>query len=147
MINYRKLQQPELTEIARLDAISNRSPWSLFDYQQSELNPAHYLIGMYREGEIIGCCLYSMVAGEAEILQFFIRYELQHQGYGKQLLQHILATLDAEDIEQTFLEVMVGNTPAINLYHQLGFNIIGNRKNYYHVDGKKIDALMMARQR
>lgn len=147
MISYRNLQQNELPEIARLDAISNRSPWSLFDYQQSDLNPAHYLIGMYRNSEIIGCCLYSMVAGEAEILQFFIRYELQQQGFGKQLLQNILASLDDAGIEQTFLEVMVGNTPAINLYHQLGFNIIGNRKNYYHVDGKKIDALMMARQR
>lgn len=147
MISFRSLTETDLAEIARLDEISNRSPWSLFDYQQSYNNPAHCLLGMFDNHQIIGCCLYNMVAGEAEILQFFIRYELQHQGYGKQLLQHVLTILDDAGTEQTFLEVMVGNTPAINLYQQLGFNFIGKRKDYYHVDGKPVDALMMARQK
>ncbi|MDQ5948671.1 MAG: [ribosomal protein S18]-alanine N-acetyltransferase [Pseudomonadota bacterium] len=41
---------------------------------------------------------------------------------------------------------MVGNLAAINLYHKIGFNVISTRKNYYNVNGKYIDALVMAKQ-
>ncbi len=137
----------ELAAIASLDAQVNRSPWSLFNYQQSAQDENHQIIGAYDDTDnIIGICVFSKALDEAEILQIFIRYEKQRNGFGTILLSEILNLLQSQQIAQVFLEVMVGNNPAIQLYQKLGFNIIGTRKNYYKVDGKYIDALLMAKQ-
>ena len=140
--------QPTEAELARLSAIdreANRSPWTLHSYQESFEDQNHHFVCLRNEDEIIGCCVYSMVLNEAEILQLVIKRAQQNNGYGYLLFKHVCDKLSASNIEQIFLEVMVGNTSAINLYHKLGFNIVGNRKNYYHVDGKYIDAILMAK--
>lgn len=137
----------ELDEIAALDAQVNRSAWSLFNYQQSAQDDNHQILGAYDEDDqIIGVCVFSRVLDEAEILQIFVRHEKQRNGYATILLEQVCQLLQIQQVNQIFLEVMVGNTSAINLYEKLGFNVIGNRKNYYKVDGKYIDALLMAKQ-
>lgn len=137
----------ELIELASLDARANLSPWSLFSYKQAYQQASQKIIGAYDlTGELLGACVYSQVLDESEILQLCIRYEKQRNGYAYQLLNQICYDLQTQQITQIFLEVMVGNQPAINLYQKLGFNVIGTRKNYYNVDGKYIDALMMAKQ-
>lgn len=137
----------ELAEIAALDAQVNRSAWSLFNYQQSAQDDNHQILGAYDEDDqIIGICVFSRVLDEAEILQIFVRHEKQRNGYATILLEQVCQLLQIQQVNQIFLEVMVGNTSAINLYEKLGFNVIGNRKNYYKVDGKYIDALLMAKQ-
>lgn len=137
----------ELAEIAALDAQVNRSAWSLFNYQQSVQDDNHQILGAYDEDDqIIGVCVFSRVLDEAEILQIFVRHEKQRNGYATILLEQVCQLLQIQQVNQIFLEVMVGNTSAINLYEKLGFNVIGNRKNYYKVDGKYIDALLMAKQ-
>ena len=40
------------------------------------------------------------------------------------------------------LEVRASNNPAINLYKKFGFEICGNRKNYY--SNKTEDAILMS---
>lgn len=137
----------ELAEIAALDAQVNRSAWSLFNYQQSAQDDNHQILGAYdKDDQIIGVCVFSRVLDEAEILQIFVRHEKQRNGYATILLEQVCQLLQIQQVNQIFLEVMVGNTSAINLYEKLGFNVIGNRKNYYKVDGKYIDALLMAKQ-
>lgn len=137
----------ELPELASLDARANRSPWSLFSYQQSASQPQHQIIGAYNEQDkLLGACVFSQVLDEGEILQLCIRYEKQRNGYAYQLLEHVCRDLREQQVNQIFLEVMLGNLAAINLYHKIGFNVISTRKNYYKVDGKYIDALVMAKQ-
>jgi [ribosomal protein S18]-alanine N-acetyltransferase len=42
------------------------------------------------------------------------------------------------------LEVRPSNSAAIQLYHSVGFNEIGVRKNYYPAPQGREDALMLA---
>lgn len=144
----RQVTENELAELASLDARANRSPWSLFSYQQARQQTTQKIIGAYDQstGELLGACVYSLVLDEGEILQLCIRYEKQRNGYAYQLLDHICNDLQSQQISQLFLEVMIGNLPAINLYQKIGFNVISTRKNYYKVNGKYIDALVMAKQ-
>lgn len=144
-MKLRIISDNELKELAMLDAKANLSPWSLFNYQASAKNPQHVLLGAFSENDLLlGACVYSKVLDEAEILQLVIRYEKQRNGYAYKLLDYICGQLKAESVSQVFLEVMVGNTPAISLYHKLGFNVISTRKNYYKVADKDVDALLMA---
>lgn len=144
----RPVSENELAELTNIDARANRSPWSLFSYQQALQQPNQKIIGAYDDspGELLGACVYSQVLDEGEILQLCIRYEKQRNGYAYQLLNQICNDLQTQQISQIFLEVMVGNLPAINLYQKLGFNVISTRKHYYNVNDKYIDALVMAKQ-
>ena len=46
--------------------------------------------------------------------------------------------------ERVYLEVRPSNPKAIALYHDLGFNEIGRRPQYYPADKGREDALVMA---
>ncbi|MDD3265636.1 MAG: ribosomal protein S18-alanine N-acetyltransferase [Burkholderiales bacterium] len=144
-MNFHYLTKDEINIIVNIDKESNKTPWSLHDYEESFKNPHHYFVGYSINNKLIGICAYSLVIDEAEILQIVIEKESQGNGYGYQLLNHVCNLVIAQKATQIFLEVMVGNTNAINLYHKLGFNIIGKRKNYYRVEGKSIDAILMAK--
>lgn len=142
---FKPLSKLDLAMVYQIDKQSNRSPWTLHDYQESYNNDNHYLIGLFDGNNLIGTCVYSLVLDEVEILQIVIDKTLQGHGYGYLLLQYVCNTVKSAHAAQIFLEVMVGNTAAINLYHKLGFNIVGKRKNYYRVDGIYIDAILMAK--
>lgn len=143
---FRALNKQELEIIYLIDVSTNKSPWSLHSYKESLENDNHNIIGLFDDnGELLGGCVYSIVLDEAEILQIVISSSWQGNGYGYLLLNHICDIVKSNNASQIFLEVMVGNTSAINLYHKSGFNIIGKRKNYYKVDGKLIDAILMAK--
>ena len=146
MQQLRELKSHELAELAALDARANATPWSLFNYQQSADDPNHIICGLFVNNTLCGACVYSQVLDQAEILQLCVAYEYQRQGYGYTLLNSVCAELKKYAASQIFLEVMVGNDAAINLYQKLGFNVINTRKNYYKVNGKYKDALIMARE-
>lgn len=144
-MNFYTLNKDKLNTMVDIDNRSNKTPWSLHDYEASFDNPNHYFIGCSIDNKLIGICAYSLIVDEAEILQIVIDKHAQGNGYGYKLLNYICNLVTEQKSSQIFLEVMVGNTNAINLYHKLGFNIIGKRKNYYRVDGKSIDAILMAK--
>ena len=50
----------------------------------------------------------------------------------------------AADVKTIFLEVRVSNFTAIRLYHNLGFEEIGNRRDYYQTEFGREDALIMS---
>lgn len=144
-MKFHKLDSNQLIKVCDIDKSSNNTPWSLYDYEESFKNPNHHFIGISVNDKLIGFCVYSTVLDEAEILQIVIEKHMHGHGYGYNLLNYICSILSSNNISQIFLEVMVGNQNAINLYNKLGFNIIGKRKHYYHVDGKSFDAILMAK--
>lgn len=140
-----KLEAKDLPHVQQIDQAANLTPWTLHNYQQSLEDPNHYLLGLVDDNdELIATCVYSLVMDEAEILQLVVDKNFQGNGYGYLLLKQVCNIL-SQTATQLFLEVRVGNTTAINLYHKLGFNIVGKRKNYYHVNGKYVDAILMAK--
>lgn len=140
-----KLEAKDLPHVQQIDQAANLTPWTLHNYQQSLEDPNHYLLGLMNDNdELIATCVYSLVMDEAEILQLVVDKNFQGNGYGYLLLKQVCNIL-SQTATQLFLEVRVGNTTAINLYHKLDFNIVGKRKNYYHVNGKYVDAILMAK--
>ena len=76
---------------------------------------------------------------EAEILTIGIAANQRGRGYGKLLLDELLAIAKTHGAEAVFLEVRAGDPVAQGLYSGAGFEVVGRRKNYYHDD----DALIM----
>lgn len=80
---------------------------------------------------VAGFILYTLVAGEGEILTVATAPEWRRYGIGEQLVKASLGHLNAERAEAMFLEVGDSNHAALALYKKLRFVEVGQRKNYY----------------
>lgn len=95
--------------------------------------------------EALGFSLSRIVADEAELLLLAVKPGAQGRGVGKSLLKHFLRAALMRGAERLHLEVRDGN-PAVNLYNNLGFTLVGRRRRYYNGgDGELYDALSLSR--
>jgi ribosomal-protein-alanine N-acetyltransferase len=97
-------------------------------------------------GDITGFSLYRTVADEAELLLIAVIPSSHRRGVGRSLLDEFLDRARNEGVARVHLEVRDGNS-ALSLYRDSGFSPVGRRRNYYHApDGRRFDAVTLARQ-
>jgi ribosomal-protein-alanine N-acetyltransferase len=88
--------------------------------------PNFKLIGITKKGHVISIAVLP---------------QHQHQGVGYALMQKAMEAMMRYKAKECFLEVRASNTPAVNLYKKMGFEII-RRLHKYYADGE--DAYLMA---
>ena len=98
---------------------------------------------LLEEDKLLGYAGLSKIPGseQADVQTVAVSPEFRGRGFGRKLMDRLLAeakTLKATDI---FLEVRADNLPAQNLYETLGFEHIDTRKRYYQPDN--VDAWIM----
>jgi ribosomal-protein-alanine N-acetyltransferase len=69
----------------------------------------------------------------------------RRQGLGRALMEGVLADVAAEGVTRATLEVRRSNVAAQRLYARLGFEVAGQRRNYYTQPEE--DALILWRTR
>ena len=93
-----------------------------------------------------GYLAYSLVLDEASIQDVVIDPRCQGAGLGKQLLQASLDDMTRRGSAVCLLEVRASNAAAIALYRSCGFQLDGERRNYYPAEQGRENALLMSRQ-
>jgi ribosomal-protein-alanine N-acetyltransferase len=78
------------------------------------------------------------------VLNVCVAPAAQGAGLGRRLIQRLVDLARWHRAERVYLEVRPSNPHAIALYHDLGFNEIGRRPNYYPDRAGREDALVMA---
>ena len=141
--NLRPMEQGDLAAVAAIETRVSPHPWTQKQFQQS-LDSSHHCWVLDCSGQVIGYYLYSLVAGEAEILNIAVAPENQGSGLGRKLLDHCIQRAE-QRARMVFLEVRASNFCAIRLYLNSGFNQIGERRDYYRTAQGSEDALMMAK--
>ena len=127
-------------------AIERRShafPWSekTFTSNQGE----RYLNYQLRvDGVLAAFAITQVVLDEATLFNLAVDPDYQRRGLGRQLLQHLIAGLEARGVMTLWLEVRASNRAAIALYEQMNFNEVSIRRNYYPTADGKEDAVIMA---
>jgi [ribosomal protein S18]-alanine N-acetyltransferase len=101
------------------------------------------LIVMDGLGAITGFIVEQVVDDEAELIQIVVSDSFRRKGIACAALQQWHKSLIAKRVQTVFLEVRSRNLAALSLYRKLGYQKIGVRKNYYHVDGGFEDASLM----
>jgi ribosomal-protein-alanine N-acetyltransferase len=92
-----------------------------------------------------GFVLTRHVIDEEELLLIAVIPGARRRGVGAALIEHLFTIARTRGVERIFLEMRRGN-PAIHLYHKLGFEPIGERRNYYRMaNGERVDAITFAR--
>ena len=90
---------------------------------------------------IIGDLFNIEKKSEYEILLLYVSKHFRKKGIGSQLLNKIEENNNR--LKKIYLEVSKNNLEAISFYTTMKFKIIYTRKDYFFIDNKRIDALVM----
>jgi ribosomal-protein-alanine N-acetyltransferase len=82
-------------------------------------------------GRASGVAIGRRVEDEAEILNLAVKQADRRKGIGAKLVRRLLVEYRRVGVNRVFLEVRESNAGAIEFYGQLGFRLVGKRKDYY----------------
>lgn len=126
-----KMDVSHVDEIARIEAVSFKTPWSRQMIEDELKNPlAHYFV-IENEGKVVAYMGYYRILDEAHITNIAVKPDEKRKGYGKMLLAFALDDMRKNGVLRTTLEVNEKNFQAIALYEKFGFSECGRRKKYY----------------
>ncbi|MFU8816386.1 MAG: ribosomal protein S18-alanine N-acetyltransferase [Pseudomonadales bacterium] len=143
MSTLRPMVAEDLDQVFENEIRSYEFPWSKANLSDC-LAARHECWVLLLNMRIIGHGILSVGAGEAHLLNVCVSRDHQGEGYGRLLVTHMLERARARGVDMIFLEVRPSNRTAIQLYHSLGFNEIGVRKDYYPAHTGHEDAQVMA---
>jgi ribosomal-protein-alanine N-acetyltransferase len=139
----RTMREGDLATVLAIDRKAYEFPWTEGIFRDC-LRVGYHCRVLEQTGDIMAYGVMSVAASEAHLLNLCVRPEVQRQGYGRRMLNHLVDLANRAGADVVLLEVRVSNEPAIALYHALGFNEIGQRKQYYPARQGREDALILA---
>ena len=142
-MEYRVLSAEHLPELMPLEReLFGHEAWLERSMLAELENPNTYYLGIFDSGLIGYAGLSTIPASFASDIQTIgISPSRQGQGFGRSLMEKLIAKAKSQGSESVFLEVRADNEGAIALYRSLGFEQIDLRKRYYQPSGT--DALVM----
>jgi [ribosomal protein S18]-alanine N-acetyltransferase len=76
-------------------------------------------------------CVYRLIVGEMQILNLAVAPFWRRRGIARWLLLFAMSQAARSGAVRALLEVREGNTEARALYAEMGFRILGRRRDYY----------------
>jgi [ribosomal protein S18]-alanine N-acetyltransferase len=143
MISLRPMVESDLDQVLENEIRAYEFPWTRGNFGDC-LNVSHECWVLLDDERIVGHGILAAWAGEAHVLNVCVARDRQGGGLGRVLVGHLLDRALVRGAEMVFLEVRPSNRVAIALYHSLGFNEIGVRKDYYPARTGHEDAQVMA---
>lgn len=142
-LQVRRLGKADLMAVAALQrGVMSVAFWTAEQFGDS-MHARHLCLVAELGGDIAGVAVASVMADEAELLTMAVARQYQRRGVGKALLDALRTDLLERGVANCFLEVMQGNTAAIAMYRQFGFDRVGRRTGYYPTPEGRVDALVM----
>ena len=121
----------EAEALAEIHAAAFGHAWSAEEFAALLADRGVFAVGVRRASRLAGFALLRVAADEAEILTIAVRPTWRGRGYGRMLMDEVLKRLYRAGVAACFLEVDRGNLPAVTLYRSLGYEVAGERRNYY----------------
>lgn len=144
-----RMTEHDLLEVVEIEESSGLSRWGWAAYY-AELQSSNKDLMMvarvaHRQTRsapgLAGYIVARLGADELHINNVAVRESYRRQGIGRELLNRILAEGRRIGVPRAFLELRAGNSAALALYEECGFQVTARRKNYY-IDPPE-DALVM----
>lgn len=143
-MKIRAMQMSDLANVMQVETTGHDFPWTESIIHDCILVGYSCWVIETNQG-IQGHGIMSMSGDECHILNICIKPSEQRKGFGRAIMQHLIQVGKDNGAKCAFLEVRASNLPAINLYHQLGFNQIHMREGYYPApNDTREDAIVLA---
>ena len=139
--HQRPMAKADLARVAALERESYVFPWNDQIFADC-LRVGYHCVVVDTPAGVAGYGILSMGAGEAHILNLCIAEAWRRRGVGRGLLLALLRHARDRGVRDAYLEVRRSNRAAIALYHQLGFECVGQRRGYYQAHEGREDALV-----
>lgn len=142
----RAIREEDVTQIHEIEVMCFAMPWSaesiLHDVKDNVV--ARWLVLDDGEGRVLAYAGMWLVLDEAHVCNVAVHPSHRGLGYGRRILEALIALAQENGMRLMELEVRRSNTTAQNLYHSCGFIDVGYRKHYY--EDNREDALLMFRE-
>lgn len=134
----RRIDGESACKAALLEQLCFSHPWS----EKAILEEAQrgYFVAAYLDGAFAGYAGMTEVLDECGICNVAVMPECRRHGIGEALVADLIRRARETNAFVIMLEVRRSNAPAIKLYEKMGFELVGERKNFY--DKPKEDALL-----
>ena len=137
------MQEKHIPAIAELERVSFSVPWSENGLREELDNENAHFLAAVSGDKLLGYMGVHEICGEAYITNVAVFPEYRRLGVGEALIDAATQGAENRGCEFITLEVRVSNTPAIELYKKEGYNVVGQRKNFY--SNPTEDAYIMTR--
>ena len=154
MKTFRKLSKDDNKILSKLISTEgfNYAEFLNIGWSANQINEQLNKTTNFSYGIIYNNSLISFILGdlfniekisEYEILLIYVSKNFRNQGLGTELLKKIEENIRC--LKKIYLEVAKNNTEAVSFYKKMNFKIFNSRKNYYLIENKKIEALLMSK--
>lgn len=144
-LHLRPMRESDVSEVVRIEKRAYFDAWSK-RYFHSCLHDDTSCWVLEQGDVIYGYGVMAVTEGRAHIMNLCVRPDLQGQGLGRNILNHLLSEADRHGVDAVTLEVSVANDSARHLYRSLGFVDTGKSNTYYMTRTGWEDTLVMTRQ-
>lgn len=127
----RTMQKGDVAAVAALEAQIFSMPWSAAGFEDTLPREDVIFLVAYEQDELLGYVGIYCTLDEGEITNVAVAPAARRRGIARALLTELKQQLACRNVARIVLEVRVSNEPAIRLYEQLGFSMLGVRKNFY----------------
>ncbi|MCE7506918.1 ribosomal protein S18-alanine N-acetyltransferase [Polynucleobacter sp. IMCC30063] len=146
---FRAMQKDDLERVLTLELESHLHPWTRGNFTDS-LAAGHwaYCIESDTSKELLAYFILFPAVDELHLLNITVNPAVRRRGIGTRLMASIENIARQSHCQRIILEVRPSNTIALQLYAQVGFLLIGQRKQYYPLDpqlGEREDAYVLAK--
>ncbi|OSN06427.1 ribosomal protein S18-alanine N-acetyltransferase [Lonsdalea iberica] len=137
------LTSADLTTAFQIERLSHAFPWTEKTFLSNQ-GERYFNLKLSHGEQMVAFAITQIVLDEATLFNIAVHPEHQRRGYGRALMEHLIAEMEQRGILTLWLEVRASNQRAIALYEFLGFNEVSIRRNYYPSAEGREDAIMMA---
>lgn len=145
-ITIRPMESSDLDQVDALEKLSFSLPWpkSAFEYELLE-NPQSMLwvadTSYQSQKRVLGMIVVWLILDEAHIASLAVHPDYRGQGIAQELIIRSLKAIQLRGAVSATLEVRENNKAALQLYHNMGFEVVGRRLRYYRDNNE--DAIIM----
>jgi ribosomal-protein-alanine N-acetyltransferase len=145
-LRTRRMTAADLPGVMEIEKEAFTNPWSL-EMVKKELTQEWSTVLLLEESmpwgwELRAFAIFWVVADEVHVLNVATHVASRRRGFGRRLMDEVLATGRARACMLATLEVRRSNAAAIALYESLGFRVVGMRPSYYS-DNREDAAVMI----
>lgn len=143
MMNVRieKMSEEHIAPLAQIEKLCFSTPWSENALGEEVHNPNGRFFVCVKDDVVCGYIGAHNVLGEVYITNVAVSPDYRKQGLGALLVGFLMEHSREENADFVTLEVRRSNEPARHLYSKMGFEAVGERKNFY--ENPKEDAILM----
>ena len=120
-----------IKDLALIEKECFSTPWTEKGLYDELSNPhARFWVALLGDN-VAGYIGAHNIVGEVYITNVAVNSTFRRKGVAENLVKYLISVSEAENADFVTLEVRESNLPARSLYEKMGFEVVGNRKDFY----------------